>query len=224
MIGLVSTHMQRVQQIWRDHAPNAFAADDSWVRSLPFSPPRTGPRCSCHCLVSSLCNLLNIAIVGKISRFFNSLLGAPMGTLLIVCRRRRRPHDCGSRRCAGMYDGHATMQHAGHQTKKPVAICITTGYSFFWSGRKDSNLRPSGPKPDALPGCATPRQALHSSSALRVNPRAHVFHRLAYCVLPKRTSRDLASVMGLRRSAITFTPRCTAGRAAMASNHALRCG
>ena len=25
------------------------------------------------------------------------------------------------------------------------------------SGRQDSNLRPSGPKPDALPGCATPR-------------------------------------------------------------------
>ena len=29
-----------------------------------------------------------------------------------------------------------------------------------WSGRQDSNLRPSGPKPDALPGCATPRLAL----------------------------------------------------------------
>ena len=26
-----------------------------------------------------------------------------------------------------------------------------------WSGRQDSNLRPSGTKPDALPGCATPR-------------------------------------------------------------------
>ena len=38
------------------------------------------------------------------------------------------------------------------------------GFSSFgaifadnWSGRQDSNLRPSGPKPDALPGCATPR-------------------------------------------------------------------
>ena len=30
----------------------------------------------------------------------------------------------------------------------------------LWSGRQDSNLRPSGPKPDALPGCATPRLAL----------------------------------------------------------------
>ena len=29
-----------------------------------------------------------------------------------------------------------------------------------WSGRRDSNPRPSGPKPDALPGCATPRLTL----------------------------------------------------------------
>ncbi len=26
-----------------------------------------------------------------------------------------------------------------------------------WSGRQDSNLRPPGPKPGALPACATPR-------------------------------------------------------------------
>ena len=34
-------------------------------------------------------------------------------------------------------------------------------FCFFhlstWSGRQDLNLRPSGPKPDALPDCATPR-------------------------------------------------------------------
>ena len=30
-------------------------------------------------------------------------------------------------------------------------------YVKFWSGREDSNLRPLGPKPSALPGCATPR-------------------------------------------------------------------
>ena len=29
--------------------------------------------------------------------------------------------------------------------------------NFKWSGRQDLNLRPSGPKPDALPDCATPR-------------------------------------------------------------------
>ena len=27
----------------------------------------------------------------------------------------------------------------------------------YWSGRQDLNPRPSGPKPDALPSCATPR-------------------------------------------------------------------
>ena len=27
----------------------------------------------------------------------------------------------------------------------------------LWSGREDSNLRPPGPKPGALPDCATPR-------------------------------------------------------------------
>jgi hypothetical protein len=39
-----------------------------------------------------------------------------------------------------------------------------------WSGRQDSNLRPSGPKPDALPDCATPRhgQRLDFSSFGRV--------------------------------------------------------
>ena len=28
---------------------------------------------------------------------------------------------------------------------------------FVWSGQQDLNLRPSGPKPDALPDCAMPR-------------------------------------------------------------------
>ena len=31
----------------------------------------------------------------------------------------------------------------------------------FWSGRQDSNLRPSAPKSDALPNCATPRHLSH---------------------------------------------------------------
>src|SRR3989337_2803237 len=30
-------------------------------------------------------------------------------------------------------------------------------FRLGWSGREDSNLRPLGPKPSALPGCATPR-------------------------------------------------------------------
>ena len=38
-----------------------------------------------------------------------------------------------------------------------------------WSERQDSNLRPSAPKADALPGCATPREASNNSCLL---PRA----------------------------------------------------
>src|SRR3569833_4137364 len=30
-----------------------------------------------------------------------------------------------------------------------------------WSGQQDSILRPSGPKPDALPDCAMPRSGRH---------------------------------------------------------------
>ena len=52
---------------------------------------------------------------------------------------------------------------------------ITTIYNkkevfrFYWktssymSGRQDSNLRPPGPKPGALPDCATPRFDLASA-------------------------------------------------------------
>ena len=42
-----------------------------------------------------------------------------------------------------------------------VTDCINTkkGQAVLdlLSGRQDSNLRPPGPKPGALPGCATPR-------------------------------------------------------------------
>lgn len=37
------------------------------------------------------------------------------------------------------------------ETKKSLKIKLT------WSGQQDLNLRPSGPKPDALPDCAMPR-------------------------------------------------------------------
>ena len=38
---------------------------------------------------------------------------------------------------------------------------LTKGPLFKWSGWQDLNLRPSGPKPDALPNCATPRFNSH---------------------------------------------------------------
>ena len=36
------------------------------------------------------------------------------------------------------------------------------GMRCQWSGREDLNLRPPAPKAGALPGCATPRQGVHS--------------------------------------------------------------
>src|SRR5690606_7648361 len=39
-----------------------------------------------------------------------------------------------------------------------------------WSGRQDSNLRPSGPKPDALPCCATPRPPLTDLAHVAESP------------------------------------------------------
>ena len=44
-----------------------------------------------------------------------------------------------------------------------LSFCSDYVCGFFlreenWSGREDSNLRPYGPEPYALPNCATPRQ------------------------------------------------------------------
>src|SRR5436853_7151428 len=39
-----------------------------------------------------------------------------------------------------------------------------------WSGREDLNLRHPGPKPGALPGCATPRRYLARSWAAAISP------------------------------------------------------
>jgi site-specific DNA recombinase len=47
-----------------------------------------------------------------------------------------------------------------------------------WSGREDSNLRPSGPKPDALPGCATPRNKPNQCFALKERGCHHTHHNL----------------------------------------------
>lgn len=41
-----------------------------------------------------------------------------------------------------------------------------------WSGRDDSNIRPLGPKPSALPGCATPR--LLKSFHIRNNTKCRI--------------------------------------------------
>ena len=37
-------------------------------------------------------------------------------------------------------------------------------FKKIWSGRSDSNTRPSAPKADALPGCAMPRTMISPAS------------------------------------------------------------
>jgi hypothetical protein len=46
-----------------------------------------------------------------------------------------------------------------------------------WSGRQDSNLRPPGPKPGALPACATPRTICRLNG---VTPTG--FEPVTYCL------------------------------------------
>jgi hypothetical protein len=41
--------------------------------------------------------------------------------------------------------------------RKPFDIVFERARLEEWSGREDSNLRPPGPEPGALPDCATPR-------------------------------------------------------------------
>ena len=97
----------------------------------------------------------------------------------------------------------------------------------FWSEYKDSNLGPPGPKPGALPDCATLRQVQEYSAIRAGLRRARPFfvdQRRTSWVLPNRISLALSSLTGGRRAASTWTPRCTAGRAAIRSNQRLRCG
>ena len=87
-----------------------------------------------------------------------------------------------------------------------------------WSERRDSNSRPSAPKADALPGCATLRRNADSTSG------GAGFQRRWYCVWPNSTSFSASVRTGWRSSASTCTPRCTAGRSPMRSNQALSAG
>jgi hypothetical protein len=49
---------------------------------------------------------------------------------------------------------------ANNGKHKLVSHPESEGESYLkWSGRRDSNTRPSAPKADALPGCATPRRS-----------------------------------------------------------------
>ena len=48
-----------------------------------------------------------------------------------------------------------------------------------WSGQEDSNLRPPGPKPGALPDCAMPRaNAILASLSYYVNTHSPILHAI----------------------------------------------
>jgi hypothetical protein len=56
---------------------------------------------------------------------------------------------------------------------------------------------------------------------------AHIltrYQRFWYCCLPNNISRATSLVWGLRNSAMSWQPRCTAGRCPRLSNHFLRWG
>ena len=57
-------------------------------------------------------------------------------------------------RFSEVMDGYVT-KHVTNQVPREIAFSVT--HRKEWSGREDLNLRPPGPEPGALPGCATPR-------------------------------------------------------------------
>src|SRR5664279_3793714 len=50
--------------------------------------------------------------------------------------------------------------------RKPFDMIFERARSAKWSGREDSNLRPPGPEPGALPDCATPRTCCQEPLAM----------------------------------------------------------
>ena len=50
---------------------------------------------------------------------------------------------------------------------------IQLSYERTWSGWQDLNPRPSGPKPDALPNCATPRYLNGGEGGIRTHVGLH---------------------------------------------------
>jgi hypothetical protein len=72
-------------------------------------------------------------------------------------------------------------------------------FFYYWSGREDSNLRPHGPEPCALPDCATPRKTellIISYRFIEVNPQK--FYICGFVVsiaafLPKRLFKNSIS-------------------------------
>ena len=73
---------------------------------------------------------------------------------------------CWRRFCI-CYKAKSTIQYAGGSSR-----------NLYWSGRQDLNLRPRGPKPRALPDCATPRQGNETNFQFFSSRRANDSHLL----------------------------------------------
>ena len=56
------------------------------------------------------------------------------------------------------YPRHARSREAAFAAKSEICRLRRFPVRENWSGRLDSNQRPSAPKADALPGCATSRR------------------------------------------------------------------
>src|SRR6266550_2633515 len=103
--------------------------------------------------------------------------------LVAVVDEVRRHHDRQiARRCAG---NDQLAEVMGLEEVAPLGV-VECGVVFVdqhavndeLSGRRDSNSRLLGPKPSALPGCATPRAA---DGAEHVAVRAHKLALLQLC-------------------------------------------
>jgi hypothetical protein len=125
-------------------------------------------------------------------------IGGPL--LGLSSRRCAQRHRCalgGERRFNAAADGRSLSGHWRTASLRQPLRCVapnstccihradticrsigghsrSTRNNKYWSGRRDSNPRPSAPKADALPGCATPR---HSSIVARIPLRFDLSRR-----------------------------------------------
>src|SRR5450759_5129178 len=105
----------------------------------------------------------------------------------------------------GQPDFRELGQYSDSLEKTPVFIGV------FWSGREDLNLRPLGPEPSALPGCATPRKerALYHGDRYprRLRPKTAVAATAAMQAAPPMTTEAGAESHPARRPA-SNSPSC----------------
>ena len=101
-----------------------------------------------------------------------------MERVAVLFRRTRNSENCSSGPACGCEKNKRLLRRGGAQlgagsrirteARSLEGCCATTTpiphvARKIWSGRQDSNLRPPGPKPGALPACATSRTRAQKS-------------------------------------------------------------